>query len=73
MSNALGERWVLLTVRNNSTGSRVLKGEHLVATFANDQRRHARSLDKRIAGHTVRTLAISFGQNNFPIVQVEMD
>ena len=71
MSNKIGERWVLITVKNTSTGSRFLKSEHIVATFANEEQRNPRGLSESIDGGQIITKAIFFGVNKFPIVMLE--
>lgn len=71
MSNSVGERWVLVTVQNASTGVRILKKEHLMATFANGKRRFPVKLQQRIAAGEIRSIAVNFGYNRFPMLQVE--
>lgn len=72
MSNDLGERWALMTFRNTSTGQRLLKNQHVVATFANGAQAFAQNLDKRLAGGARYTQAVFFGTQKFPIIEVDM-
>ena len=72
MSNKIGERWVLITVKNTSTGHRLLKSEHIVATFANEEQRNPKGLNESIDGGQIFSKAIYFGVNKFPIVMLEI-
>jgi len=72
MSNEIGERWVLITVKNTSTGSRFLKSEYIVATFANEEQRNPRGLNESIDGGQIISKTIFFGVNKFPIVMLEI-
>lgn len=71
MSNDLGERWALVTVRNTLNSDRFLKDEHLVATFADGSQAYARNLNERLGGREVFSGSVFFGHSPFPIVQVE--
>lgn len=72
MSNKNGERWVLITVRNNSSGRRFLKSEYLVATFANGDQANPKISNESIDAEKTFTKTISFGVNKFPIVMLEI-
>lgn len=72
MSNDIGERWALITFRNSSTSSRILKNDHIVATLANGQRVHALNLNERIGGSERFTQAVFFGISKFPILFLEV-
>ena len=72
MSNEIGERWVLITVKNTSTGSRFLKSEHIVATFANEEQRNPQGVSESIDGGQILSKTIYFGVNKFPIVMLEI-
>ena len=72
MSNDLGERWALITLRNGSDGARLLKNEHLVATFADGTTAYAGNLNQRVEGGGLYTQAVFFGASRFPIVRIEV-
>ncbi len=72
MSNDFGERWALVTVRNSSSGDRLLKDRQIVATLASGQRVYAQNLDERVDGLEMYTQAVYFGIHKFPIVRLEM-
>lgn len=72
MSNKIGERWVLITVKNTSTGRRFLKSEHIVVTFANEGQKNPIGLSESIDGGQVFSKSIFFGVNKFPIVMLEI-
>ncbi len=71
MSNKNGERWVLITVKNNAGGHRILKNEHVVAIFANGSQANPVRLNESIDGGQTISKAISFGVWRFPVVTIE--
>jgi len=72
MSNKLGERWALITVRNTSSARRSLKGEYIVATFGNGEQANPTRLNERVDAGEVFTKTVSFGVNKFPIIMLEI-
>ena len=72
MSNKKGERWVLITVKNTSTGRRFLKSEHIVATFVNEEQINPRDLNESVDGGEVFSKSIFFGVTKFPIIMLEI-
>jgi len=72
MSNKVGERWVLITVKNTSGGRRFLKSEYIVATFVNEEQRNPVGLNESVDAGKVFSKAIFFGVNQFPIVMLEI-
>lgn len=70
MSNEVGERWALVTVRNTSVGHRILENDQLVAVFADGSRAPARNLGIRLAGGERVTQAVRFGIRKFPIIRL---
>ena len=72
MSNKKGERWVLITVKNTSTGRRFLKSEHIVATFVNEEQINPRDLNESVDGGDVSSKTIFFGVTKFPIIMLEI-
>jgi hypothetical protein len=73
MSNKMGERWVLISVRNTAAGNRFLKSEHIVATFADGRQANPRGVNESVEGGAQLTKTISFGVNKFPIVAIEIE
>ena len=72
MSNKNGERYVLITVKNTSTGRRFLKSEHIVATFVNEEQINPRDLNESVDGGEVFSKSIFFGVTKFPIIMLEI-
>lgn len=72
MSNELGERWALVTVQNLSNGQRIIKNQHMVATFADGSQAYAKNLEAAIAGNAQLSRAVQFGVNKFPIVSITL-
>jgi hypothetical protein len=72
MSNEIGERWILITVKNTAAGRRFLKSEHLVATFVNEKQVNPIDLNESVDSGKVFSKTIFFGVNKFPIVMLEI-
>ncbi len=72
MSNKIGERWILITVKNSAIGHRILKSEHIVATFANGDQANPINLSKSVEAGSILTKHIYFGVKKFPIVMLEI-
>jgi hypothetical protein len=70
MSNELGERWAVVTVKNNASGNRILENDHLMALFANGERSNPTSLKIIFDAKETKSLTVSFGENKFPILSV---
>lgn len=73
MSNEIGERWALITVKNTASGHRFLRSEHIVATFADGHQANPKNLSQGVEPGQVLTETIFFGNNRFPIVVVDME
>ena len=69
MSNACGERWALISVRNVTPGTSSFSGENIVALMADGSKRQG-SAEKRIEGRTTESFTISFGTSKVPIVKL---
>ena len=70
MSNELGERWAVVTVRNSSTGGRTLENGHLMALFANGDRKSPLEFKVNFEGKETQSITVSFGENKFPILTI---
>ncbi len=73
LSNNLGERWTLITFKNSASGQRIIKNEHVIATFANGSRRAAKNLKATLAGGALLTQTVFFGTHKFPIIKVTVN
>jgi len=73
MSNNIGERWVIVTIENTSSGKRLLKNDHIIATLANGEQSQAFGVDDTLEGGEILTKAVHFGDHKFPIVQVQLE
>ena len=70
LSSDSGERWALVSLRNDAGGQRILRDDYLVAEFANGDRRHPSNLEGSFAaGEQQRKMAF-FGYHRFPILRV---
>lgn len=72
MSNLSGERWVTVTIKNISSHQRLLDKEHIIAIFANGERRNPIKTEHKFSGQEETTIIISFGKSKFPILRVKV-
>ncbi len=72
MSNQLGERWATLTVLNQSSSQRLLDRKHIVALFADGEKRHPIEIEHTFYGKEQITLTINFGKSKFPILRTDV-
>jgi hypothetical protein len=70
MSNELGERWAVLTLTNNSAGNRTLEQDHLMALFADGERKNPLELKLNFEGRETQSITVSFGESKFPILSI---
>jgi hypothetical protein len=73
MSNALGERWAVITLNNTATGSRILEHEHLMALFADGKRKSPPAFKVSFEGQEIQSITVSFGENKFPILSINTE
>lgn len=73
MSNEKGERWALITVKNNSGKKQPISDDNFVAVFADGKRTHANNFYELVEPGARLTASIFFGRSNFPIILVTMD
>ncbi len=72
MSNKIGERWVLITVKNISSGRRFLRSEYIVATFANAEQANPKGINESVGPGKIFSKTIYLGINKFPILMLEI-
>jgi len=70
MSNESGERWAVITLKNSSSGSRVLNQKHLMALFANGRRKSPGELKLNFEAQEIQSITVSFGTSEFPILAI---
>lgn len=70
MSGDNGERWAALTLKNTSSGTRFLQSTHLLALFANGERKAPLKVKQRFRGNETLSLNVPFGIHKFPILSV---
>ncbi len=70
MSNKIGERYAVITLRNTSSGNRVLENKHLMALFADGNRKIPTELKLNFEGNETQSITASFGGSKFPILTV---
>ncbi|MFL0800109.1 MAG: hypothetical protein K6L80_06670 [Agarilytica sp.] len=73
LSNNLGERWTLITFKNTASGQRILKNEHVIATFADGSRSAAINLKATLTAGELLTRTVFFGTHKFPIIKVSVN
>ena len=70
MSNLAGERWATVTIKNVSSYQRILDKEHIIALFANGERRNPVHAEHKFSGQEETTMIITFGESKFPVLKV---
>lgn len=70
MSNEIGERWAVLTLTNTSSGNRMLEHDHLMALFADGERKNPLELKLNFKGRETQSITVSFGESKFPILSI---
>ena len=70
MSSDRGERQVIVTIKNTSSGGRSLNSSHFVATLGNCQYIKPIKFERKFMGKEVLTLTLDFGYSQYPILQV---
>lgn len=70
MSNELGERWVVLTIHNQASGSRTLEHKHIMALLADGTRVLPEKMSQRFLANEVLSLVVNFGESKFPLLDV---
>ncbi|WP_126456949.1 hypothetical protein [Sulfuriflexus mobilis] len=73
LSNNIGERWAIVTIKNTSQGRRFFKDDNIIATLADGSQSRASGLDEALEGGELLTRAIYFGIHKFPIVKLELE
>ncbi len=70
MSSNEGDRYALITIKNKSTGQRIMTSEHLVAILASCTTSHPINFEHRFNGSEIITKEVNFGFSRFPIVKI---
>ena len=70
MSNEIGERFAVITLRNLSSGNRTLEDNQLMALFADGERKIPTLLKLNFEGNEIQSITVSFGNSKFPILSV---
>ena len=73
MSNEKGERWAVLTLSNTSTGARTLEHGHILATFADGERRHPHEFKLNFQDRETQSITVTFGEYQFPILTINTE
>lgn len=72
MSSNEGERFALVTLKNESSGHRIFNRKHVVAVFGDCSRAYPVSAMGKLAGGETLTLRVYIGSSRFPILQLLM-
>ena len=73
MSNDHGDRWAVLTLTNQSTGTRTLEQYHILATFADGERRSPNEFKLNFQGGETQSITVTFGEYQFPILTINTE
>ena len=70
MSNGIGERWSVITLTNLSSGHRNFEHGHLMALFADGNRKSPLEYKLGFRGKETQSITVSFGEHKFPILSI---
>ena len=70
LSSEAGERRATVTFANTSNGQRILEKHHILALYANGERRPPLFFKQKFSGREKITLDLNFGASKFPILSV---
>ncbi len=73
MSSEAGERRAVITFENTSSGQRFLEQDHLLAIFANGERKYPEVFREKFSGNEIRTLDLSFNFHKYPVLTLYTD
>ncbi len=72
MSSDYGNRYGIVSIKNTSSGQRILNETYIVAIFGDCVRRLPALFSKTFSGNEQITITIPFGFNRFPILKLYM-
>lgn len=72
MSNTTGERWATVTIKNQSSHQRLLDREHIIAIFANGEKRNPIQAKHKFSGAEETTIIFNYGKSKFPILRISI-
>ncbi|GAA3921499.1 hypothetical protein [Litoribacillus peritrichatus] len=70
MSNETGERWAVLTLKNEAAGNRIFTQDYVLALFADGQRKKPLKHNQRFKSKEIKSILLSFGESKFPILEI---
>ncbi|MGF1697892.1 hypothetical protein L4D20_03445 [Vibrio kyushuensis] len=71
LSEEGGERWAVVTLKNESSSRRTLTEKHLLSTLANGDYIFPSNFSQSFKGNEVMSVIISFAVNKFPILSIK--
>lgn len=73
MSSDQGDRYILATIRNQSTGQRLFNENHVIAILGDCTRIKPLSVVQKYEGNQTITTQLNFGVSRYPILKVIME
>jgi len=70
MSSDQGNRYVLATIRNKSSGQRLFNQNHIIAILGDCSRIKPLSVEQKFEGKQTITTQLNFGISRYPILKV---
>jgi len=70
MSNELGERWAVITMKNLSHGNRSLEASQMMALLADGSRHAPLEYQLNFKGNQTQSITVGFGQHKFPVLSI---
>ena len=70
LSSKSGKRVATITLKNLSSGQRILTNKQILAVFANGQKKAPLTFKQTFSGNQKISLSLNFGISNYPILDV---
>lgn len=70
MSNELGERFAVITLKNTASGNRGFEQKYLMALFADGTRKSPDAIKLNFRAKEIQSVTVAFGMSKFPILEV---
>ncbi|BCD95932.1 hypothetical protein [Marinagarivorans cellulosilyticus] len=70
MSSEIGERVILVTLKNRSTGQRIFNHKQVIAILGDCTRKHPQAIEQKFAGGEIITTQLHFGYSKYPLLKL---
>lgn len=70
MSNEVGERWAVVTLKNQASGRRTFNQTQIMALVGDGDRIHPNAISQVFEAKETLSIVVNFGVNKFPLLSV---